>query len=283
MPASPPLSRALRLLALLLLLPLAALGAAAQAQEVAGPGGGAAAARLGVLPGWRQEDGRHVAALVLDMAPGWNTYWRVPGPAGIPPELDWSASRNLAALEARWPSPHVITKAGLKAYGYSGALIVPLVLTPERKEAPIELDLVFRFGLCREVCMPESARLRARLDPARREPDPRILAALEAGPASAAAAGVRAIDCALEPTRRGFRLRASVELPPQGAPEALVVELPSDSLWVRSQRSRREGRALIAELDVRHIGEEPLVLERRQMRLTVIGARRAVSAGSCAD
>jgi len=43
-------------------------------------------------PGWRTEDGIHMAALQLDMAPGWKTYWRQPGDSGIPPRFDFSQS-----------------------------------------------------------------------------------------------------------------------------------------------------------------------------------------------
>src|SRR5690606_3324502 len=42
--------------------------------------------------------GLHVA-----LAPGWKTYWRSPGEAGIPPSFDWSGSRNLAAATVLWP------------------------------------------------------------------------------------------------------------------------------------------------------------------------------------
>ncbi|MCB1329838.1 MAG: hypothetical protein KDK28_10515, partial [Maritimibacter sp.] len=41
-------------------------------------------AEVDVLPGWRQADGTHMAALRITLDEGWKTYWRAPGEAGIP-------------------------------------------------------------------------------------------------------------------------------------------------------------------------------------------------------
>ncbi|MEO0999402.1 MAG: hypothetical protein AAFW69_02170, partial [Pseudomonadota bacterium] len=38
-----------------------------------------------LLPGWVEEDGSLIAALSIDLAPGWKTYWRAPGEGGLPP------------------------------------------------------------------------------------------------------------------------------------------------------------------------------------------------------
>ncbi|MEL7014329.1 MAG: protein-disulfide reductase DsbD domain-containing protein, partial [Pseudomonadota bacterium] len=58
-----------------------------------------------LLTGWRAADGSHIAALQIDLAPGWTTYWRAPGDAGIPPYFDWHASENLSSVDVEWPSP----------------------------------------------------------------------------------------------------------------------------------------------------------------------------------
>ena len=41
--------------------------------------------------------------LDIDLKPGWKTYWRDPGDAGVPPQLDVSASTNVAGAELRFP------------------------------------------------------------------------------------------------------------------------------------------------------------------------------------
>ena len=49
-------------------------------------------------PGWRRDDGTHIAALQISLAPGWKTYWRQPGDTGIPPKFDFTGSSNLDVL-----------------------------------------------------------------------------------------------------------------------------------------------------------------------------------------
>ena len=44
------------------------------------------------------------AGLEIRPAPGWHTYWRSPGDAGIPPSVDWAGSDNLAHAEIAWPA-----------------------------------------------------------------------------------------------------------------------------------------------------------------------------------
>ena len=44
-------------------------------------------ARAELTKGWR-EGNTHIAGLTITMAPGWKTYWRAPGDAGIPPAFN---------------------------------------------------------------------------------------------------------------------------------------------------------------------------------------------------
>ena len=55
-------------------------------------------AEIGIVPGWRDSDGRHVAGLSIRLAPGWKTYWRSPGEGGIPPVFNWSGSSNISGV-----------------------------------------------------------------------------------------------------------------------------------------------------------------------------------------
>jgi DsbC/DsbD-like thiol-disulfide interchange protein len=36
-----------------------------------------------------------VVGIQLRMDDGWKTYWRNPGDSGVPPQFDWSGSKNL--------------------------------------------------------------------------------------------------------------------------------------------------------------------------------------------
>ena len=45
------------------------------------------------------------ALLQVDLNPGWKTYWRDPGDAGVPLQLDFSASRNAKLVDVLYPVP----------------------------------------------------------------------------------------------------------------------------------------------------------------------------------
>ena len=66
-------------------------------------------ARAEISPGWR-EGYSHVAGLTIRLAPGWKTYWRAPGDAGIPPSFNWSGSKNVADVRVQFPVPEVFSQ-----------------------------------------------------------------------------------------------------------------------------------------------------------------------------
>ncbi len=68
--------------------------------------------------------------LHLKMKPGWKTYWRSPGDAGLPPQLSWEGSGNLAGTDFRWPAPHRFTLFGIETFGYDGEVVFPITAKP---------------------------------------------------------------------------------------------------------------------------------------------------------
>jgi DsbC/DsbD-like thiol-disulfide interchange protein len=106
-----------------------------------------------------------IAGVQLRMDDGWKTYWRNPGDSGVPPQFDWSGSTNLKEAKVLYPAPHRFADANSTAIGYSGEVIFPVKLIPERPGEPIELKLAFDFGLCKSLCIPNQAKLSLKLEP----------------------------------------------------------------------------------------------------------------------
>lgn len=100
-----------------------------------------------------------LAGVQLRMDPGWKTYWRNPGDSGVPPAFDWTGSKNLKHAEVLYPAPRRFADAGGTAIGYDGQVVFPVKLTPERDGEPIELKLVFAYGLCKDLCIPNEVNL----------------------------------------------------------------------------------------------------------------------------
>jgi DsbC/DsbD-like thiol-disulfide interchange protein len=78
--------------------------------------------------------------LQLHLTPGWHTYWRTPGDAGIAPAIDWSGSENLAGAAIAWPAPRRLPSVGgLETVGYEDGVVLPITVTPMRPGAPLHL------------------------------------------------------------------------------------------------------------------------------------------------
>jgi DsbC/DsbD-like thiol-disulfide interchange protein len=236
--------------------------------------------RAEMLPGWRADGGEHVAALRLTLAPGWKTYWRAPGDAGIPPLFDWSGSENLAGVVISWPVPEVFHLNGMRSVGYSEAVTIPLTFRATDAGSPIAVEGRVEIGVCEEICVPVSLVLSADL-PAGGASDPRIVAALSDRPLTGSEAGVRGIDCAVEPIADGLRLTATIEMPRLGREEAAVVEVSGSAVWVSEPEVTRSGDRLRAVADLVPPEAAPFALARDALRFTVIADGQAVDLHGC--
>jgi len=104
----------------------------------------------------------YVGGLEIELDHGWKTYWRLPGDAGIPPQFDWSKSKNLKSVEVLWPAPHRFIDKGGETIGYKDRVVFPLRIVPENPDQPVELNLSLFFGVCQDICIPGNGELTAR-------------------------------------------------------------------------------------------------------------------------
>ncbi len=101
------------------------------------------------------------------LAPGWHTYWRNPGDAGVAPELDLALPNGAVAGPITWPAPQRIAEGPLMTYAYTGEVVLPLTVTPA--SAPhgsglpasangiTTISADARWLVCRQICVPEQA------------------------------------------------------------------------------------------------------------------------------
>ena len=232
---------------------------------------------LEVLPGWRTGEDQHMAALRLTLTPGWKTYWRNPGAAGLAPVFDFSNSTGIAAAAPRWPVPHVFYFNGMRSIGYSDAVTIPLDITLQG--GPVHLAGEVEIGVCDEICVPVRLAFSADL-PGTESRDPVIVAALGDRPLTAQEAGVQA-TCGVRPSREGLGLTIRLVFPPLGADEVVVVEPGDASLWISEAASAREGNTLVVATDVlARDGGTPAV-DRSRLRITVLAEGQAVDIQGC--
>ncbi|TCT05136.1 protein-disulfide reductase DsbD domain-containing protein [Aquabacter spiritensis] len=146
---------------LLLLAPLlsAALITGARAGAGETPWVGVQGAEVRLLSG-RVVDGTLEAGIEIRLAPGWKTYWRYPGDSGVPPDFDWSGSRNLGIIAVAYPAPRRFSD-GASGYsiGYKGAVVFPVTARIAAPGTPSRLDLTLDFAVCEALCVPAQAKL----------------------------------------------------------------------------------------------------------------------------
>lgn len=234
-----------------------------------------------VLEGWRGADGTHVAALELRLRPGWKTYWRAPGDAGIPPSFDWRRSRNLEGIDVLWPAPGVIMQGGVRTIGYSDLLVLPLRVAPAHAGADVTLAGHMDIGVCRDVCVPVTLSFSGDLPGTAEKRDPRIAAALASRPLTASEAGVGRVACRLSPIEGGLALRAEIDMPSAGGRELALVEVADPQIWVAQPKTARHGGRLVAETSLYHVEGRSFLLNRSGIRITVLGQSRAVDIQGC--
>src|SRR5437899_8694944 len=103
-------------------------------------------------------DGTLRAGLEIRLKSGWHTYWRYPGDAGVPPQLDFAASQNLKRAVVLWPAPQRIEEAGGGTIGYLGSVIFPLRVEPLDPAKPVLLRLKLDYAICEKLCVPAEAK-----------------------------------------------------------------------------------------------------------------------------
>src|SRR5690606_27143175 len=107
-------------------------------------------------------------ALRLEPAPGWYVYAPDPGDVGLPLRVEWEAPEGVRVTPLAWPSaaPRVVD-------GRWTSLVYSMAVEAEGEiriaadaepGATLRVAATVAWGVCREVCLPQSARLVVEVD-----------------------------------------------------------------------------------------------------------------------
>lgn len=119
-----------------------------------------------------------VAAIEVELQPGWKTYWRFPGDAGgVPPVFDWSRSQNVRSAKVLFPAPQRIKDVTGDILGYTNVVTLPVVVEPLDSTKPVALKVTMEYGVCREICIPVTAEFSLDVPATARGPLPASVAA----------------------------------------------------------------------------------------------------------
>jgi DsbC/DsbD-like thiol-disulfide interchange protein len=121
---------------------------------------------------WIEEDGARIrlvaaepapdaaeirAALVVELKPGWKTYWRDPGDAGVPPQFNLAGGSNVTAARLDYPAPDRYVEGESKSIGYKHPVSFPIIFTLKTPGTPSAIKATAFLGICEEICVPVQA------------------------------------------------------------------------------------------------------------------------------
>jgi DsbC/DsbD-like thiol-disulfide interchange protein len=97
------------------------------------------------------------AALVVELKPGWKTYWRDPGDAGVPPQFNLVGGTNVSAARLDFPAPERFEEGASKTNGYKQPVAFPLTFSLQTPGKPSAIKATAFLGVCEEICVPVQA------------------------------------------------------------------------------------------------------------------------------
>ena len=106
------------------------------------------------------------AGLLLRMAPGWHTYWKFSGDAGLPTEIKWNLPRGWKGGEIQWPIPFkTIDPGDIQTYGYQDEILLIQEITPPAQitGASAKLSAQADWLVCEKICVPGNATVELEL------------------------------------------------------------------------------------------------------------------------
>jgi len=217
-------------------------------------------------------------ALEIEMAPGWKTYWRAPGEAGLPPHLDWAQSANLAGATLLWPAPHRFDYFGIGTVGYADHAVLPVDVVPRAIGAGVDLAVRAEVLVCDDVCIPHSFALALALPAGPADPSAEaglVAQARARVPGDGARAGLALVGAAMAGPVLEVAVRADQ---PFAAPD-LLVEGPDEVVFGRPEVTLSEGGRLAllrAPASDALDPKRPPMLGDAALTLTIVDGERAM-------
>lgn len=187
-------------------------------------------ARMRLLAAGVGDDGKLSAAIEITLPPGWKTYWRYPGDAGMAPVIDFSASSNLGKPEVRFPPPQRLDDGFSVTNIYTGRIVLPVTAQVTDPKLPVGLAVRVDLGVCEIICLADHVEARLSIPAGKTDPiAAKAVADARAALPAAPQPGVFAVDSVTRTGGTDARPVYQLAITAPDAGNALVfVEGPAD-------------------------------------------------------
>ncbi|MDC0456843.1 protein-disulfide reductase DsbD family protein [Alphaproteobacteria bacterium] len=105
---------------------------------------------------YEQEPSKILLGLKVTLSPKWKIYWRNPGDAGLPPEINIKSTNNIKSVDLFFPSPKRFNFYDIETFGYDEEVIFPLIITSLDNSNVISGILELNAQVCSDICVPVS-------------------------------------------------------------------------------------------------------------------------------
>ncbi|MGE7371100.1 protein-disulfide reductase DsbD domain-containing protein [Neorhizobium sp. NPDC001467] len=212
--------------------------------------------------------GRVRGGLEIEPKPGWITYWREPGEAGIPPRLSLADGAAATIGDIEFPVPRRVGDGKLLDIGYDKPVTLPFELTVADPQTPQPVTVSGFIGLCREICIPFQADFALQLKPQPITPPEEFMILQRAGaflpdpPSMDFAVTHYALTDAQKTLQLALRLPQGTRAPPQ-----VLVTGPEGYVLFDEAGGRREGDSYMVDMPIARL---PVRYEMRGKRWTIL-------------
>jgi thiol:disulfide interchange protein/DsbC/DsbD-like thiol-disulfide interchange protein len=100
------------------------------------------------------------------LVPHWHTYWKNPGDAGSPPNVEFNLPEGASVGEIAWPGPDRFLIGPVASYGYENEIVFPMTLTVPADAQPgsrLVVEANADWVVCEKECIPEEGKFRLTL------------------------------------------------------------------------------------------------------------------------
>ncbi|MDG1430201.1 MAG: protein-disulfide reductase DsbD family protein, partial [Paracoccaceae bacterium] len=199
----------------------------------------------------------------------------------IPPRFDFLGSSNLVDFSINWPAPVVFDQSGMTSVGYKDVVILPIKLFPKNPNRDVRLRGTIDIGVCKDICLPITLDINAKLESDETKKSPVIGAALASIPFTEEEAGVQSAVCKLSTDGGSLIVSTTVEMPSAGGEEYVIIESVNDDHWLSEAKTSRKGNALTSQSALVSLSGGAVAINRSDIRITILGRDHAVDVQGC--
>jgi len=102
----------------------------------------------------------------LNMEPGWHTYYKHSGDAGMPTKIEWQLPEGFKVSELKWEKPHKFNDSGIVTFGYADYCLISAEVQPPatlKEGDKVDIKAKVKWLSCKDICVPGNAMVQLSL------------------------------------------------------------------------------------------------------------------------